>query len=72
MGFYKYCDRSECEYDTPDEGRTRLDAPTTREILTNNYRCWKCNELQILDDDDDRSRAMEDLLDRIEALEQTQ
>jgi hypothetical protein len=68
MSFYKHCDNANCMYPNKAEGRTRLDAPTLRERLTNNYRCWNCDLVQELDETD-RAMALEQLLDRVEALE---
>lgn len=66
VGFYRHCKHG-CVYDDPNEGRVRLDAPTLREKLTDDYRCWKCGERQPLDEDDRRD-AMNRLLDIVEGL----
>lgn len=68
MGFYKYCDDPECTYDDPNEGRTRLDAPTLRETLLGRYRCHKCNARQELEPYA-KEQAMEEWFDKMEALE---
>lgn len=68
MGFWKRCDNLRCK-SSYDDDRTKLDAPTPREVLTRTYTCPICETVQYISDVD-RDNALGELFDKVEALEE--